>query len=196
LTRSRTLNKERVLETAAALANEQGGLEALTLTRLAAALDVRVPSLYNHITGLDGLRDDLRLRAGRELLAQVRAAANGLSGAAALRAMADANRRFAQQQPGLYPLTIIAPDPTETEALVLADEWLGLLLLVMATVGLQGEEALHAIRGFRALVHGYIALEMAGGYKMDLDRDASYGRIIDTFLAGLNLPAATAPQVN
>ena len=189
MTRSRTLNKERVLETAAALANEQGGLEALTLTRLAAALDVRVPSLYNHITGLDGLRDDLRLRAGQELLAQVRAAAHGLSGAAALRAMADANRRFAQQQPGLYPLTIIAPDPGETELRVLAEELLGLLLLVMATLGLEGEEALHAIRGFRALVHGYIALEMAGGYKMDLDRDASYGRIIDTFLAGLNPPA-------
>ena len=196
MTRTRTLNKDRVLETAAALANEQGGLETLTLTRLAAALNVRVPSLYNHVNGLDGLRDDLRLRAGQELLAQVRAAAHGLSGAAALRAMADASRRFAQQQPGLYPLTIIAPDPGETEARALADEWLGLLLLVMATLGLQGEEALHAIRGFRALVYGYIALEMAGGYKMDLDRDTSYGRIIDTFLAGLNLPAQRITAAN
>ena len=47
----RQLNKERVLETAVDLAEQSGGVGELTLTALAAALDVRVPSLYNHVEG-------------------------------------------------------------------------------------------------------------------------------------------------
>jgi AcrR family transcriptional regulator len=182
---TRRLNKELVLQTAVDLANEQGGLETVTLAQLAEALDVRSPSLYNHVDGLDGLHLDLRLRAGRALMAELRAASFGLTGADALRAMAGATRRFAHEQPALYPLTVIAPDPHEPEAQALADELLQMLLLVMASMGLSGSDALHAIRGYRAVVHGFVALEAAGGFKMDLDTDASFARLLDTYLGGL-----------
>jgi AcrR family transcriptional regulator len=161
----------------------------VTLTALAAALDVRVPSLYNHIEGLTGLHRDLTLLAGRLLLDEVRRASFGKTGAEALRAMGHAYRAFAQVHPALYPLTIVAPDAHETERVALAQEWLQLLLLTMASLGLLGEEALNAIRAYRALLHGYVSLEAAGGYKMDLDRDRSFDYLLDTFLAALAAPA-------
>lgn len=182
MARRRQLNKERVLETAVELAEASGGVGEVTLTALAAALDVRVPSLYNHVDGLDGLHNDLALLASRRLLDDIRRATFGLTGEQALREMAHAYRQFAGRQPALYPLTITAPDPQETERSTLAQEWLQLLLLTMASLGVHGEEALHAIRAYRALLHGFVSLESAGGYKMDLDLDESFQRLVDGFL--------------
>ena len=181
----RQLNKERVLETAVGLAQESGGVGEVTLTALAAALDVRVPSLYNHIDGLDGLHDDLTLLAGRLLLEKIRRATFGKIGEDALRAMAEAYREFARELPALYPLTIIAPDPDESERTALAQEWLQLLLLTMASLGVHGDEALHAIRAFRSLLHGFVALEAGGGFKMDLDRDESFNYLVDGYLGAI-----------
>jgi AcrR family transcriptional regulator len=186
----RQLNKDRVLQTAVDLAEASGGVGDLTLTALAAALDVRVPSLYNHINGLDGLRNDLALLAGRLLLEQIRQATFGRTGAEALRAMAWAYREFAHEHPALYPLTTAAPDPDQAERVALAQEWLQLLLLTMASLGIHGDEALHAIRAFRSLLHGFVSLEAGGGFKMGLDRDESFAYMMDAFLAALESEVA------
>jgi AcrR family transcriptional regulator len=178
----RQLNKDRVLATAVELAEASGGVGELTLTALAAALDVRVPSLYNHVDGLDGLHDDLSLLAGQKLLEKIRQATFGKTGEDALRAMAYAYREFAHAQPALYPLTIVAPDPDQPQRVALAQEWLQMLLLTMASLGLQEKEALQAIRAFRSLLHGFVSLEAAGGFKMELDRDESYDYLLDIFM--------------
>jgi AcrR family transcriptional regulator len=178
----RQLNKDRVLQTAVELAGASGGVGEVTLTALAKALNVRVPSLYNHVDGLDGLHDDLSLLAGRMLLEKIRQATYGKTGEKSLRAMAYAYRQFAKEQPALYPLTIEAPDPDQPERVALAQEWLQLLLLNMASLGLEDQEALHAIRAFRSVLHGFVSLEAAGGFKMDLDLDKSFDYLIDAFL--------------
>jgi len=183
MVKRRQLNKDRVLETAVGLAEASGGLDGLTLTALAAALNVRVPSLYNHVDGLDGLHDDLALLAGRRMLAEIRQAAFGKTGAEALRAMAGAYREFALQNPALYPLTTVAPEPEQEELVLLAQEWLQLLLLTMASLGLTGDEALHAIRAYRSMVHGFVSLESGGGFKMGLARDESFEYLVSGFLS-------------
>ncbi len=183
--KSRRLNKEIVVAAAAQLANEAGTVDSLTLTQLAQALDVRVPSLYNHVAGADGLVRDLTLYGSRILLSTVRQAAFGKVGRDAMLAMAYAYREFAHQHPGIYPLTVRAPDPDDVELVALAQEWLQLLLLVMASLQMEGDAALHAIRGFRAVVHGFVSLEMAGGFKLALERDESYARLVETFVIGL-----------
>ncbi|MFO7537494.1 MAG: TetR/AcrR family transcriptional regulator [Chloroflexota bacterium] len=185
MVKKRWLNRERVIAQAAVLANEAGRTEAVTLTALAKALDIRVPSLYNHVNGLDDLYYGLAVYGLEQLLEELRAVNSGQVGQAALLALANAYRRFAQQQPGVYLLTIRAPDPDEEALLALSHELVQLLLLVFASVGLTGNEALHAIRGFRALLHGFVALEGAGGFKMDLDREESFERLVTAYLDGL-----------
>jgi hypothetical protein len=48
-----------------------------------------------------------------------------------------------------------------------------------------GDDAVHAVRGLRALVHGFVTLETAGGFGFPLDRDESFRRLLATFAAGL-----------
>ena len=60
-----------------------------------------------------------------------------------------------------------------------------MLLLVMASLGLQGDDAVHAIRGLRAVLHGFVSLEAAAGYKMALDQEESFQRTVRAYLAGI-----------
>ncbi|NJK33124.1 MAG: helix-turn-helix transcriptional regulator [Deltaproteobacteria bacterium] len=64
--RTKSIDLDRVIQTAAALADEHG-YDAVTLARVAEQLGIRIPSLYNYISGLDGLRREMALWALRQL---------------------------------------------------------------------------------------------------------------------------------
>jgi AcrR family transcriptional regulator len=181
----RRLNRRRVVEKAVQLADEARDARAVTLSALAAALEIRSPSLYNHVDGIDDLRQALALYGLEELIGRMRMAVAGRVGREALVAMARAYRDFAQEHPGIYPLIIRAPEPDEAELVALAQELLQMFLLVLASLGLEGDEALHAVRGLRALLHGFVALEVAGGFKMALPQEESFRWLVDTYLDGL-----------
>jgi AcrR family transcriptional regulator len=185
----RTLTRATVIAQAASMADVAGDLHAVTLAALAGALDVRTPSLYNHIAGTDDLRRGLTVHALGELIAALRRAAVGAVGREALVAIATAYRRFAHAHPGLYPLTVVAPEPGDAELVALAEELLQMLLLILASCGLHGEPALHAVRGLRALLHGFVSLERGGGYKLALDENTSFQLAVTAYLDGLALPA-------
>lgn len=179
------LNRERVIATAVKLANEQRHYESVTLVALAKELDVRMPSLYNHISSLDDLRQGMAIYGLKILSQQMRTAAMGLIGAAALIAMADAYHEFAHVYPGIYSLAVCAPEADEQTVVDLAQDFIQMLLLVFASLGLEGEAAQHAMRGYRAVLHGFLALEAAGGYRLPLSKDESFRSLIQTYLAGL-----------
>lgn len=181
----RRLNREMVVAQAAALADAAGTLEAVTLSGLAEALDVRPPSLYNHVSGLEDLHHALAVYALSRLVETLGQAAVGAVGREALISMAHAYRRFAHDHPGLYPLTIQAPAPEDHELGEPAQTLLQMLLLVLASFGVHGDDALHAVRGLRALLHGFVSLEATGGYKMALDLDESFHRLLHLYLDGL-----------
>ena len=95
----RGLDRAQVVETAGEIADAEG-LEAVTLARVAAALGVRSPSLYNHVAGRDGLLRGLAAQSTRELAAALRRAATGRAGADAIVAVAAAQRAYALRAPG------------------------------------------------------------------------------------------------
>ncbi len=183
MARRRRLNRETVIEAAAAMADQAGTVSAVRLSALARALHVQPPSLYNHIDNVQDLRYGLTVYSVEQLLAALRQASQGLVGREALLAIAMAYRRFAHDHPGLYPLTIRAPEPDQEALVGLSQELLQMLLLLMASLGLQGDDALHAIRALRAILHGFVSLEAAGGFKMDLDREESFRRLVEAYLA-------------
>ncbi|MCB9098949.1 MAG: WHG domain-containing protein [Anaerolineales bacterium] len=186
MAKTRQLTPEVVIETAARLANELRDASRITLTDLAAELNIRVPSLYNHVKGLDGLRRDLTVWGLQQLLAATRQAVLGQVGRDALLAVAHAYRAFAHAQPGVYSLVLKAPPPEDAQLTALSNELLLILQLVLASYNLQGEAALHAIRGFRSVLHGFVSLETGGAFELLLDRDESFNRLVEIYLDGLS----------
>ena len=185
MAKSRRLNKQIVVETAVLLANSSGSWQTLTLTELATALDVRVPSLYNHVQGQEGLRRELALYGLKALLTAVRHAAIAKVGQEALVAIAHAYRAFAQANPGIYTLTLQAPASDDNELQQLSSELVALIALLLNSFSLTGDAALHAIRGLRSLLHGFVSLEMGGGFGLPLDLDESFRQMVMVYLQGL-----------
>lgn len=190
MSRRMGLDQASVVEAAAELVDEEG-FEQLTLGRLAERLHVKTPSLYNHVAGLPGLKHDLALYCLRDLLARVTRATIGKSGAEAILALADAYRTYAKQTPGRYALTLQAPLPGDPEVQAAAQQVVEVVLAVLAPFKLGEEDAIHAIRGLRSIVHGFISLEVAGGFGIPIDTDASFHWLIQLFIDGLSRYVAT-----
>ena len=180
----RRVDRAAVLDYASALADEEG-LEQLSLARVAEQIGIKIPSLYNHVDGLPGLRRELALRGGRELLDELRGAAVGRSGDHAVRAMAAAYRAYALAHPGLYAALQRAPAPGDEEHGIVAAQMVGLLRAVLAGYDLKDDDATHAIRALRSVLHGFVTLEGGGGFGLPLDRDESFSRLVELFIAGL-----------
>ena len=180
----RGLDAGRVVDAAAAIADE-GGLEAVTLAAVAQALGVRSPSLYNHVAGRDGLLRAIALRALRELAAALREASVGRSGPDALAAAARAYRAYAHAHPGRYAATLRAPAPGDAEHAAAGAEVLDVVLAVLRAWEKRGDAAVHAVRTVRSALHGFVALEAAGGFGLPVDLEASFERLVATLAAGL-----------
>jgi AcrR family transcriptional regulator len=184
------LDTNTVVHTAVELI-EAEGLEALSLGRLAKQLDVQTPSLYNHVDGLPGLYRELALLSTRDLGEQMGNAAIGKSGSDAVLAVAEAYRAYVKDHYGLYLTGVRSSGqhtPIDVELQAAQERVVHIALAVIGSFGLQGDDALHAVRGLRSIVHGFATLEVAGGFGLPLDCDESFRRLVKAFNAGL-LPA-------
>lgn len=179
------LDRNALVGEAARLADERG-LASVTLANLAERLNVRPPSLYNHIDGSDELHHQLSLFALQALGNTLARAAIGLNGAAGLLAIANAYRAFAKRHPGMYDATLRAPRPGDTALQNIAQELLDVVRAVLVPFGLDEERTIHVIRGFRSIVHGFVSLEAAGGFGLPQSIDESFHVILTSFIAGLS----------
>lgn len=173
-----------VIEDAARLADDSGP-DGLTLAALAARLGVAVPSLYKHVGGLDAVRRGVALAGLRDLAAALDAAPD-------LHAMARAYRAFALTYPGRYAGTLRAVPPDDVEAQAAAVTLLAIVDRVLAERGLTGTAAVDGARLLRATLHGFVALETAGGFGMPRDLEVSFDRAVDALDAGLRQIATDA----
>jgi AcrR family transcriptional regulator len=179
------LDRATVVATAATLADAEG-LDAVTVSRVAAALGVRPPSLYNHVDGRDGLLRGIALLGLAELAAALRDAAIGRSGTDALLAAAQAYRSYVKEHPGRYLAGAIdAPSEDDQEHQQAATLILDTLTATLRSYDLSPTDTIHALRALRASVHGFATLETSAGFGLDLDVDESFGRLVGALAAGL-----------
>ena len=189
------LTPDSVLDAAARIADKDG-LPAVTLARLAAELGVRSPSLYKHVDGLDAIHRGLALRGLKEATARCQHATVGKAREAALLAFAHAYWQFARARPGLYAASVRAAKPGENDIAAAGEALIGVVLAVLAGYGVAGNDALHATRGLRAIIHGFVSLDAMGAFRLKLDLAESFDRVLAAFagdLAGRGA-AAAEPQ--
>ncbi|AUO06641.1 TetR family transcriptional regulator [Paenibacillus jamilae] len=176
-----------ILEAAEDVANERG-MGEVTLTTLAQKLHIRPPSLYNHVDGLNGLRQALALHSLEKLEEALMSAAVGRAGEEALIAMGRAYMQYARERPGLYESMLYATDRNDTELRHAADRVAELVITVLSSgYGFNEADCIHAARGFRSLLHGFASLEQKGGFGLPVDVDQSIEVMMDTFCAGLRV---------
>ncbi len=178
------INKETILQHTSDLI-EKDGLEALSLHKLATTLGVKAPSLYRHIGNKNQLLQTVNLATLQTLFATMHEAIEQAPDDpfAQIEALSAAYRRYAQQHPQLYMLAFthksegVRPDEALLTAMVLP------IQEIMAAIS--GEtNALAALRGALALIHGFVMLELNEQLQRGGNLDDAFAQAVHAYLRG------------
>ncbi|WP_052475807.1 TetR-like C-terminal domain-containing protein [Cohnella kolymensis] len=178
------IKPEIVIAAAAEIADESGWSHA-TLANVAGKLEIKTPSLYNHVKGLADLRHKLAVH-GVQLLRDVMFdAAIGETGKEAIRKIAIAYVDFVRTHPGLYEAINRVDDSAEPDFAKASDDLLSIFGRLLRPLALSEEEMVHVVRGLRSLVHGFASLEAMGGFQMPEDTKTSLTKAINYYFDGI-----------
>jgi len=181
----RNLDLQAILNVAAELAEEKG-LENVTLLLVAERLGVKSPALYNHLHGLKELSSGIASLAVNRLADALRTAAVGRSGTEALLAMARSYRQFAKENPELYKAILRFPTCADQGVQETGHAVVQILYQVLEPCACSREEVLHFARGFRSVLHGFVALEEAGFFQdAAADVEVSFERLVLRWISTL-----------
>ena len=170
---------ERLTQTAAELADEIG-FDKVTVSAVARRLGVKDPSLYAHIENARELKMRVALLALEELADKAAAALAGRAGKDALVAFANAYRDYAKKHPGRYAACQFKLDP-ETAANSAAPRHAEMTRAILRGYDLPEPDQTDAVRFLGSTFHGYVSLELAGGFRhTPREADASWAWALDT----------------
>ncbi|MGV0851597.1 TetR/AcrR family transcriptional regulator [Mycolicibacterium phlei] len=182
--RSPRLSRESIVNAALTFLDREGW-DALTINALATQLGTKGPSLYNHVDSLDDLRRSVRMRVVGDIIGMLNTVGEGRTRDDAVMAMAAAYRSYAHHHPGRYSAFTRMPlggdDPEFTEATRQAATP---VIAVLASYGLEGENAFYAALEFWSAMHGFVLLEMTGAMK-GIDTDAIYSDMVMRLATGM-----------
>jgi AcrR family transcriptional regulator len=106
--RERAEREHRIVAAARMIA-EREGWDAVTIRRLADAIEYSQPVLYSHFENRDGIVAAVAVEGFKELTVALRDAASGSSGRNALKNVAMTYLAFALRRPALYQAMFILP---------------------------------------------------------------------------------------
>lgn len=187
------LTAARLTEAAAELADE-AGVDKVTLSALARRFGVRDASLYSHVKNLRDLRVRLAMLASDELNDRIAVAVAGRSGKGALVAFADAYRAYALQHPGRYAATQIQLAPEEVTDLGPLRRSVELTYGMLRAYRLTEPDLTDAARLLRSTFHGYIQLELGGGFGHPRAVAESWARSLDALHVALEHWPSTSEE--
>ena len=168
----------------AALACLQKESEAgIGVNRVARELGVQPSALYNHVAGNDSLQCAVALEGWRQLVECFKQQVNEASSEQdVIRRIAYAFRHFAHQNPALHTMMATTKlNLDEPEVAVVLQAMMTILSEALKPFDLTGDQAIYAMRMFRATCHGFVELERSGQYGSILPQsvDKNYDWLID-----------------
>ncbi len=172
------LTAERVTEAAADLADAIG-FENVTVSAVARSFGVRDASLYSHVKNLQDLRERVTLLAAGEIADRIAAAVAGRSGKEAMTAFANAYRSYALAHPGRYAAYQTPLDPAVAAGSAAYVRNVELTYAMLRAYDLTEPDLTDAGRLLRSTFHGYVTLELNGGFSHSREVRDSWDRALD-----------------
>ncbi|MGR6915645.1 TetR/AcrR family transcriptional regulator [[Actinomadura] parvosata] len=183
------LTTELLVQAGAELADEVG-FEQVTVSAVARRFGVKVASLYSHLKSSHDLKTRIALLALEEMADRAAEALAGRAGKDALVAFADVYRDYAHQHPGRYAAAQLRLD-TETAMASAGPRHAQMTRAILRGYDLAEPDQTHAVRLLGSVFHGYVSLELGGGFDHSApDTQETWARTMDALDALLrNWPA-------
>jgi AcrR family transcriptional regulator len=164
---------------------DREGWDSLTINALATQLGTKGPSLYNHVDSLEDLRRAVRIRVIDDIITMLNRVGEGRARDDAVLVMAGAYRSYAHHHPGRYSAFTRMPLGGDDPEYAAATRGAAApVISVLASYGLDGEEAFYAAIEFWSAMHGFVLLEMTGVMD-DIDTDALFSDMVLRLARGL-----------
>jgi AcrR family transcriptional regulator len=181
------LTKEIIIAEAVAFIEETGQPE-VSLHELARRLEIKTPSLYNHIKNTKELQYAVFQFAIDKFVVNQKLATENKKKDEAVKAFANAYYSFATENKGLYRLIMSMPSEEDDMEKKMALPLLNTVVSILSDYALTEETIAHWQRVFRAILHGFISQEYLGYfyYYNEIDLKKSRDIAVQCFLDGLH----------
>jgi AcrR family transcriptional regulator len=163
---------------------ETGGLSSVTMRSVADAVGVKGPSLYKRVPDRAALLRAIADSVVNDLAVTLARATERGDPESNLRAVAVAYRSFVLDNPNGYRLLFTDLADANPDSSSLAA--LGAPVVDLMTRLAGPSDALEAARTFVAWAHGFVSMELAGGFRLGGDLEDAYAFGIESILAGVS----------
>ena len=182
------ISNELIITTSARLSNEVG-LNNLSLKMIAEELNIKSPSLYNHISSLDEIKEKLMIYGWKELGEKATESAVGVAGYEALRNMCYAFYDYATNNKGVNKGVFTAMlwyNKFESEEKNEATTKLfSLLFRVLQPLNISDNNIEHIIRTLRGFLEGFVLLVNNNAFGNPISIKESFDLSLDIIFNGM-----------
>lgn len=184
--KKRDLTKEKIVLTFIELAKTIG-IDNVSFPRVAEALEIKPPSLYNHFNNINDLKIHTAIYLQEQLKQELMSKLIGKTKKDALKSYALVYYEFAKEYTHVYELLNTIKIYDNDQLLAIGKDNILIISTIIETFGLKPIDVLVASRTFRSILHGYISLSQLGYFpQTDISIDDSFDLIIDNFINTIN----------
>lgn len=178
--------KEAVIQAASDIADEKG-LNNLSLKTVAEKLNIRTPSLYNHINCLDELLRAVAHKGMRQMNERMKQAAIGKTGAVAIKAVSIEYLNYMIEHCGVYETIQWATWHGTEETSAIFDDYLSLLITLIKSCDFNPTHTNEILNMLTGIFHGYTTLQLRYAFSNPDKVRSDLCDALDTLLSGIQL---------
>lgn len=178
------ITDDLIIETTAALANKSG-LDNLSLKIIAEKLDIKSPSLYNHISSLDEVKQRLMVYGWKQMEEKMIDSAVGVSGYDALKNMCNVFYNYATNNKGIFT-AMLWYNKYESEELERATTRLfNIVFKIMKPLNITDDNINHIIRTLRSFLEGFSLLVNNNAFGNPVSIKESFDLSLEVIMNGI-----------
>ena len=178
------ITKKTVLDTAADIA-DKNGLHGVSLKVVAERLNIKTPSLYNHIENLDDLLREVAHQGMRNMNMRLERAAIGKIAGNAIKAVGIEYLNYMIEHPGVYETIQWATWNGTHETAQIFENYLDLLRTLISSCQIQKSSTEEVLNILTATIHGYTTLQLRYAFENPEQVRRNLSKALDTVLLGI-----------
>lgn len=151
------LSDELIIETSAVIANKIG-LDNLSLKIISKELNIKSPSLYNHISSLEEIKQRLMIYGWKQIEEKMIDSAVGVSGYEALKNMCYAFYDYAINNKGIFTAMLWYNKYESADKVKATTRLFNMIFKVMKSLDISEVNINHIIRTLRSFLEGFALL--------------------------------------
>lgn len=178
------ISDELIIETSAIISNKVG-LENLSLKMIAEELNIKSPSLYNHISSLDDIKERLMVYGWKKLGEYAIDSAVGVSGYDALRKMCYAFYDYTTNNKGVFQAMLWYNKYKSDEMNNVTAKLFGILHKILEPLNISSDNVEHIIRTLRSFLEGFSLLVNNNAFGNPISIKESFDLSLDIIINGI-----------